>query len=754
LFDRPSKSNQFKSLELLLNLKNGIESNTNSNGKKPIILTLGLVKILCDGEINTKFFDKCQVIFTSQHNLQEGNIKNEEELKILIPYNKSFHNNTNVPEIFVIFFHLGHEILPPPSIAHNALQSMRSHQNSSQYFVAELLPHRPLRKMRSKPYPFFQARKSFNPICVNQLYEIQLKIPSKKQTRGKKSGKRDSTEGSPAEQDFDLTIKWSEKKVTTQRQQTEAQEEKEEEAEEIQQQPVHANNPLSKIFYHFTTKNGSPKVERSPSISCPWCRYPHRFQSTDTSTSTLPPNDEQPLLIQASSAQCHAIFTWSNLEFAGGTPYLPPGNSGGGSGGGGTKNKSSKRKLDTTTSSSQSNQQNYSDIEYLQFPSSVIWPLQIRQSMRSLLIHLNTFHSHFQYQYFCDRLLNLHIIVSRDQSPQSPLSSELLNQPISPPTAGSRRASPISHSSSSASLNQFNESVIMIPENSRNFIFYGRSWRSLYSDDFPILVVKSLDCDHVHRSSSSSSSGRDSVDRHSIVIPKNETASISLIENSYLLQEELQPISTTTTGAGVIPTPATTAATAAVTATAAATAAAATIVTLSSSSSSTFPNEELSLDSCLVGVPSAHNSQTMTRQYFHSNGFPIEEPIEKEYDSDNEVNTIWEHVHSYDLIEEFQDICYLEKKFMILWNTFINSFPIYADRYMCVGLEIFAKRFGFYILQHGLRQIFLLHLMTLWDFSLVNFNAIVKSLEIVDQYHEKYVQSQQSAMRERQGEGK
>jgi hypothetical protein len=712
LFLRSPKSKKFKSknqtLEILIRLKDQVETNTSSRSKNPMILTVGLVKILCDGDINTKFFEKCQILFTSQHNLHEENLDNQDRMKILIPSKKSFYNRTIVPEIFVIIFHLGHEAQPPPSIAHNALQTMKSRQNSSQCFVAELLPHQFFRNSRCKPYPFFQARKSFNPIVTNKLYEIQLKIPIKKATRGRKSvsNKNSNSAGGGflAEQDFEFTMKWCEKDGTSTKT---AQQD-----ESTKQQPLHPNSPFSRIFYHFTTKNGSPKVETHQSIQCPWCRYPHRHsQLQSTMTSTLPHDSEHSLYIQASPAQCNAILTWSNLEFAGGTPYLPLNNNGGG-----TKSKSAKRKLD------QSNHQNHADTEYFQFPSSVIWSPSIRQSMRSLFIHLNTFHSHFQYQYFCDRLLNIHIIISRNQSPQCVLSSDLLNNPISPPTVGSRRASPISiSSSSSASMNNSSRSAYAIPEHAGNFLFYGKNWRNLFSDDFPILLVKSLNCDHAAITTRSiSSSSTETIDQHSSLIPRSET--ISLIENSYLLQEELKPMtstSPTTTSLQAPPPP---------------------LI-----SSSLLHHEDI--DCPLT------SSNLMTRQYFHSNGFPIE-PTEGQYDSDNDIKTTWEHVHSYDLIEEFQDICHLEKKFMIIWNTFINSFPIYADRYMCVALEIFAKRFGFYILQHGLRHIFLLHLMTLWDFSLVTFNAIVKSLEIVDQCHEKCLQYQQRTTGDKDNENK
>jgi hypothetical protein len=672
-----------------------IEATQTSNS----FLTVGLIKIDCDSNgVNSKLIENCQIISTIQQQL-----KNQQKLhKVTFPIQPKYAKNITLKTLFVIIFHLGTELETPTNVIKNGFHSFLRSGKNPQYSILELLPHciPSHLKVRSVSTPINPLRKNFLPISLNQNFQINLKVPIKKTpTKGRPKASSSLDQQAPRlfvdDMTFDLTIKWSSRPLvpTSRPLPTTAPNE---------QPSDQQKGSSSKIFYHFLTKN-SPNtsstslVEMHQIIQCPWCRYPQHQKSSssqleqetnrthdETSVANChPPSAE--LLIQASPDLCQAITTWTNLGSTGGKIFNPY-----------PSTLKTKRKYESMSSSGGGGGNGES--EYIQFYSSSFWSSSTRQRIRALLIHLNTFHSHFQYQYFCDRLLNLHIMISR----LSPIND--LPSPITTTTGGgggsSRRASPISISSSTSSSQ---EGGFLLPRGQPNFVFYGKSWRNLFTEDFPILLLKTIHCDPSLRLSSSvteSTVGRNNGNESSdplTSLPQEDDLTSGHKGDNILL-------------------------------------------------SSSLPSQSIPLPP----PPHPNNSLPRTRQYFHSNGRLIE-PCEEMYDSDEDINTSWEHIHSYDLINEFQDISGLEKKFMIIWNTFLNSFPIYADRYMGVALEIFVRRYGLYLIENGLRHILLLHLMTMWDFSLINFHMIMKCIELVDQsYH--HHQQQQSFVREGEGE--
>ena len=130
---------------------------------------------------------------------------------------------------------------------------------------------------------------------------------------------------------------------------------------------------------------------------------------------------------------------------------------------------------------------------------------------------------------------------------------------------------------------------------------------------------------------------------------------------------------------------------------------------------------------------SAHLQPSHARQYYHCSGCAVE-PWEAEYESDNDASSRWMHLLSNDLLDEYEDISEREKTFMKMWNTFVNSFPLHADMYVRFGVVLFAKRMAPHIVDRGLRHIFLVHLISLWDFSLISAADIVSSMSLVDKY--------------------
>uniref|UniRef100_H3GCJ7 Polycomb protein VEFS-Box domain-containing protein n=1 Tax=Phytophthora ramorum TaxID=164328 RepID=H3GCJ7_PHYRM len=106
---------------------------------------------------------------------------------------------------------------------------------------------------------------------------------------------------------------------------------------------------------------------------------------------------------------------------------------------------------------------------------------------------------------------------------------------------------------------------------------------------------------------------------------------------------------------------------------------------------------------------------------------------EKDYDSDDDVDETWITKQSERLLDEFEDVSLEEKEFMKKWNRHVKEFRILADFMVASSCRMFAREQGKWLLDHGLRHNFLLHLLNLWDNSLLNSRAIIDCMLIVDQ---------------------
>ncbi|CAH0476329.1 unnamed protein product [Peronospora belbahrii] len=126
----------------------------------------------------------------------------------------------------------------------------------------------------------------------------------------------------------------------------------------------------------------------------------------------------------------------------------------------------------------------------------------------------------------------------------------------------------------------------------------------------------------------------------------------------------------------------------------------------------------------------------LQRQYFHSRTGAVVLDYEKDYDSDEDVDETWITKQSERLLDEFEDVSLEEKEFMKMWNRHVKEFKILADFMVASSCRMFARNHGKWLLEHGLRHNFLLHLLNLWDNSLLNSRAIIDCMLIVDQHQE------------------
>lgn len=69
---------------------------------------------------------------------------------------------------------------------------------------------------------------------------------------------------------------------------------------------------------------------------------------------------------------------------------------------------------------------------------------------------------------------------------------------------------------------------------------------------------------------------------------------------------------------------------------------------------------------------------------------------------------------------------------MKLWNRHLNCTVVLADAHLADACELFARRFAPDLLGQNLRHNFLLHLITLWDFSLLSGDDVARCMAVLD----------------------
>lgn len=110
-------------------------------------------------------------------------------------------------------------------------------------------------------------------------------------------------------------------------------------------------------------------------------------------------------------------------------------------------------------------------------------------------------------------------------------------------------------------------------------------------------------------------------------------------------------------------------------------------------------------------------------------------PYGEFHNVDTVNNNLWMTEHTNRVISEYADVNLNEKVFMCKWNDHIAACPVYADMWMARVCELFARRHSHFLLRHNLRHVFLLHLITLWDHSLLTLDNVETCISIVDTVH-------------------
>jgi hypothetical protein len=83
-------------------------------------------------------------------------------------------------------------------------------------------------------------------------------------------------------------------------------------------------------------------------------------------------------------------------------------------------------------------------------------------------------------------------------------------------------------------------------------------------------------------------------------------------------------------------------------------------------------------------------------------------------------------------MDELGDVSLKEKMFMNLWNKFITSCVVIADRTISKKCRDFILAYHDELVQHDLRKHLLLHLFNLWDNRIVSSWAISALMQLFD----------------------
>ncbi|XP_072318598.1 LOW QUALITY PROTEIN: polycomb protein suz12-B [Eucyclogobius newberryi] len=128
---------------------------------------------------------------------------------------------------------------------------------------------------------------------------------------------------------------------------------------------------------------------------------------------------------------------------------------------------------------------------------------------------------------------------------------------------------------------------------------------------------------------------------------------------------------------------------------------------------------------------SGHN-----RLYFHSDSCMPLRAQEMEEDSEDERDPDWLREKTATQLDEFTDVNEGEKEVMKLWNLHVMKSGFIADNQMSQATMFFVERCGAHIVRRNLCRNFLLHLVSMHDFNLVNTATIDRAMSRLRQMQE------------------
>lgn len=103
-------------------------------------------------------------------------------------------------------------------------------------------------------------------------------------------------------------------------------------------------------------------------------------------------------------------------------------------------------------------------------------------------------------------------------------------------------------------------------------------------------------------------------------------------------------------------------------------------------------------------------------------------PQELDVDSEDEMTPMWLPDKTVNMIDEFTDVNEGEKELMKLWNLHCLKYGYIADCQIPLASQKFVEDNGKYILEKGMWKNFLLHMVNLFDFSLIRPEIVQRTM--------------------------
>ncbi|XP_022080334.1 polycomb protein suz12-A-like [Acanthaster planci] len=128
---------------------------------------------------------------------------------------------------------------------------------------------------------------------------------------------------------------------------------------------------------------------------------------------------------------------------------------------------------------------------------------------------------------------------------------------------------------------------------------------------------------------------------------------------------------------------------------------------------------------------SGHN-----RMYYHTHSLQPIRPQEMDLDSEDEIDPLWLQQRTSMMIDEFTDVNEGEKELMKLWNLHCMEHNFIADSHIPLACQLFIEKRGRELLRRNLYRNFLLHVVNMYDFSLISQSVIVRTMLQLDRLKE------------------
>ncbi|KAJ8319228.1 hypothetical protein KUTeg_004319 [Tegillarca granosa] len=128
--------------------------------------------------------------------------------------------------------------------------------------------------------------------------------------------------------------------------------------------------------------------------------------------------------------------------------------------------------------------------------------------------------------------------------------------------------------------------------------------------------------------------------------------------------------------------------------------------------------------------------QGHNRLYYHTWTTQPVTPKEIHVDSEDENDPVWLRQKTVKMIDEFTDVNEGEKELMKLWNLHIMKYNFIADCQIPEACEKFVENHGKEVILQNLCRNFILHMVNLFDFSLIGSETIHRTLALIERIKE------------------